>query len=194
MSHPYLIVCSIGNHGAGYNNTRHNAGHYVNNKLRTYFDGKQWSRNSKLSKCVISEVSSYPILLYKSESMMNDSGISVGKNWPVLRREKLMDDFDPVIMVVLHDELSLPVGKCKVRFQDSSPRGHNGLKSILNNHGPKFLSIAIGIGKPEDSKQNGNYVLGKFSLQELQALDQLVDLVISYLKEMIDGKYINQTN
>ena len=193
MSNPYLVICSVGNPGARYAYTRHNMGHIVLDKIREYLGFHSWTRSPSLKNCVVSGSPSYPVILYKSETQMNISGGSISRNWQILRRQKLSEGYDPVL-VIINDELSLPVGKSQVRLKNSSPRGHNGLKSIRTAMGGNFLSISVGIGRPESRDQNSisNYVLSRIPTHELQSVyeDVVID-VCGYLEQMLEGNYID---
>lgn len=102
------------------------------------------------------------------------------------------------ISVVVYDDLSLPLGKVQLRKPGTSLRGHNGLKSIMsvaaaNNVSPSFYRLAIGIGRPisRNPQQVTNYVLQKFSSDDLpileaqalpSALQKLTQMILEYSK------------
>lgn len=182
---PFLIVCSLGNPGPQHARSRHNMGHIVNDKLREYLDYGPWTKVGKIRQASIAS-GLFPMLLYRSESYMNDSGVALSKNWSILRRQQVDNGYDPVL-VVLHDELSLAVGKTQLRAKNASPRGHNGLKSVRNEVGPIYYSIAIGIGKPADQSQVPNYVLSRLSEQEMDIVsDKVVVDVCEKLESLIN--------
>lgn len=192
MDSPYLVLASLGNPGPQYSYTRHNMGHYVNNKLREFLDCPSWSKNTRLRNCQFTQSTEYPVMLYKSESYMNESGVALSRNYQLLRNQKAAEGYDPVL-VVIHDELSLPVGKVQVRSRNASPRGHNGLKSIKNSMGGNFLSIAVGIDRPETRDQNqiSNYVLSRTPLREIEVIDEeVLPRTIEVIEEMLNGKYV----
>lgn len=197
---PFLVVCSVGNPGSQYANTRHSMGHIIANYLQSELNFNSWSKNSNnMRQCSIATSSSsdIPVLLYKSETYMNVSGPPIARNWQLIKRAKLAEGYEPQL-VILHDELSIPLGEVKVRLRNSSPRGHNGLKSIKGVLGSsQFLSIAIGIDRPESRDQNqiSNYVLAKISAGERLVVENVaVPKVIDFLQQMLDGKYIYDSN
>ena len=79
----------------------------------------------------------------------------------------------PEEVLVIHDELEKSFGFVGLRWNGGT-RGHNGLRSIVNIMGKDFWHLQIGIGRPEDRNQVGDYVLTNFSLQEELVLDDII--------------------
>lgn len=164
------IIVGLGNPGEKYENTRHNLGFAVlNHLLKKYEPVKEssWENNKKtkseIKKVVIAKL---PALLSKPLTYMNNSGMAV-----VLLLEYFK--VKPEELIVIHDDLDLPLGKIQVRFGGGSA-GHNGLESIISSiKTDKFLRIRMGIGKPKklegtkfDQKRHHSveeYVLLRFS-------------------------------
>jgi len=140
------IIVGLGNPGEKYENTRHNLGFVVlDHLLKKYEPVKEslWEDNKK-TKSLIKKLSiaSIPILLAKPQTFMNNSGMAVSL---------LLEYFKvkPEELIVIHDDLDLPLGKIQVRFGGGSA-GHNGLESIIASiKTDKFLRIRMGIGKPK---------------------------------------------
>lgn len=190
---PLILLASIGNPERGYRGTRHSVGHFVLKALaeRQGFDHTvRYGNSSFLSNQYRDE-----LLMYESPSYMNESGRNVSDAWNnVLNSSKLIS-FNPVL-VVLHDELDLALGKVRVRKQMSSHKGHNGIRSIQQHMGGGFIALSIGISRPESRLPNvvADYVLSRFTSSELGVLDGVVDRVLTIIQEMIEGKYIYEVN
>ncbi|MDO8269685.1 MAG: aminoacyl-tRNA hydrolase [Candidatus Levybacteria bacterium] len=163
------LIIGLGNPGAKYTGTRHNIGfETLEQLLKKYEPLKESSwENNKKTKSFIKRVSIKKIdtLLVQPQTFMNNSGMAVSL---LLQYFKV----DPTDMIVVHDELDLPLGKIQVRFGGGSA-GHNGIESIIKALGTdKFLRVRMGIGKPmrvDGAKFNeknhhtvDNYVLQHF--------------------------------
>lgn len=195
---PFLVLYSLGNPGLKYLLTRHNMGHIVLNKLREIYGFTLWTADRAYRRSLVStpgpstEADSLSMMMFKSETYMNVSGKDLMLNFKSLAKTK--PDFEPVLVVVT-DELSLPVGKAKLRQRNASPRGHNGLKSIKSAlpAGESYLNISVGIGRPEsrDPDVVADYVLGKIPQDELEIVDEkVVPIVRRLVEEMLKGKHI----
>jgi PTH1 family peptidyl-tRNA hydrolase len=115
------------------------------------------------------------------QTYMNDSGLAVG---PLVRRFGIEDLAD---LVVVHDELDLPLGRIQVKA-GGGLAGHNGLKSIKSHlHSDEFTRVRIGIGKPPSKEQGVGHVLnspGKRERAELEvSIEQAADAVEYILNE-----------
>lgn len=139
------LIVGLGNPGEKYENTRHNLGfETLDHLLKKYEPLKEsvWDNNKK-TKSQIKKVSIENIstLLAKPQTYMNNSGMAVSLLLDYYRIE-------PDDLIIIHDELDLPLGKIQVRFGGGTA-GHNGLDSIINSiKTDKFLRIRMGIGKP----------------------------------------------
>lgn len=185
-----VIVASIGNPSPQYNGTRHSVGHWILDQVRE----KYWSEFANFSGSGGIEIAAASsgdhnnVLLAKSvKSYMNLQGKPISKLWQKYNRNN-------ACLVVVHDELQLPVGKVQIRRRNTSARGHNGLRSIDGAMGNDYSKIAIGIGKPAAKHiLVSDYVLSKFSKDELQILREVsVPRVVAILDEMSGGKHIHE--
>ncbi|KAK6459894.1 peptidyl-tRNA hydrolase-domain-containing protein [Scheffersomyces coipomensis] len=158
-----LFIASIGNPEPEYEGTRHNIGHrFIDQLINIYWkqhlikEGDHYFKSKR-----------YPnIVLFKSnDSLMNLQGYAISKHYQQFQQEGSK-------LIILHDELQIAVGKYQIRKPGTSPRGHNGLKSInkfISND--KYTKVAIGIGRPPDKKNVIDYVMTKFKDNELEAID-----------------------
>ncbi|KAH3670921.1 hypothetical protein OGAPHI_000632 [Ogataea philodendri] len=187
-----IMVASIGNPEAQYHGTRHSVGHLVIQKLS---QDSGYSQIKTIDKYKFKTNPDYPdVLLYQNPGFMNTSGKNLLKPW---KSVVALSQWNPVL-VILHDELDIDLGKIRVRKQNSSPRGHNGLKSIQQHIGKGYNAVQIGIGRDpsgnKDSNTVANYVLGKFSAEETQRLDDdVVPKIAALIQEMRQGKHIFDT-
>ena len=117
-----------------------------------------------------------PMVLLRSDGgFMNCSGVTLRPVWRALARQAPSGGPNAINHIVLHDELSLPIGKAQLRPHGRSCRGHNGLRDLERQMpGVEFKRLAIGIGRPEshDPQEVAAYVLGKFTADEQELLRQ----------------------
>ena len=121
---------------------------------------------------------------------MDVSGRALSQAWKTWSAGKKGENGEPARLVVLHDELEAELGAVKVKKQDASARGHNGLKSIqASMPGVKYWRIGIGIGRPESREPNvvAKYVLRRMSYKEEVVLDRAADEVFLVLRDIYDG-------
>jgi PTH1 family peptidyl-tRNA hydrolase len=168
------VLVGLGNPGAKYESTRHNAGFIVLDEIASRI-GASWSKDSRFSaETCRGKVCDYDCILVKPQTFMNLSGRSVG---PLCRFFRV-EDSD---VVVMHDDIDVPSGKVKARIGGGSG-GNNGIKSLLGEGGLKdFHRIKLGVGKPtvESKIPVHDWVLGRFTDQEMTALrNETVDAVM----------------
>jgi PTH1 family peptidyl-tRNA hydrolase len=120
---------------------------------------------------------------------MNESGQAV--RWLVRRYDLKLDE-----VIVIHDDMDLPIGKIRIR-QGGSAAGHNGIKSIIAELGsPDFVRVRVGTGRPDAGKRGGpasedeviGFVLSDFTRDEQKVAEQTVPKVSEALESLIrDG-------
>lgn len=118
---------------------------------------------------------------------MNISGVSLAAAWRQFQRDVGPDELTR--LVVIHDELELPLGAVKVKRGDASPKGHNGLKSIKEQlRGVDYTRIGVGIGRPESREPNvvANYVLRKMGPVEKAKVEGCVGRVAEELRKLAE--------
>jgi len=173
------LFVGLGNPGSQYENTRHNIGFKVIDKLVDDFKARDISKNSfygSLSRLNHS-------LFLKPMTYMNLSGKSVQ---PVKQFFKVELDN----MIVIHDDIDLPFGA--VRFKKGGGHGgHNGLKSVDEYVGKEYIRVRVGVGKPEYKSQVSDYVLHDFSSEEQKELNVLIAHVAKACSD-INLKDLNQ--
>lgn len=175
-----LLVVGLGNPGAEYEGTRHNVGAEVVALLADRHGGRL--RLGK-ERALVDEVriGDQRVALAFPQTYMNLSGESVA---PLVRRHGIED---PERLVVVHDELDLPVGRVKLKV-GGGLAGNNGLKSIVAHLKTQdFARVRIGVGKPPGRQQGADHVLrrpGKADRAELDvAVVEAADAVESILAD-----------
>lgn len=159
----------IGNPEPRYAGTRHNVGLIFLDLLKNRLDPKQLHpyKTSSTAPVRYSQPTLELVMIRSDGNYMNLSGNTVVPIWNKLPHR------NHVTHVVVHDELSLPLGKVQLRKPGTSLRGHNGLKSIQNCWGNNnFYKLSVGIGRPlrRDSDAVSDYVLSKFGKEEMEVL------------------------
>ena len=170
------LIVGLGNPGIEYQFTPHNAGFLAIDRIADDAGAVVANRRGKaLTGRAI--LAGQEVLLAKPETFMNLSGLSVA----ALVQELGIDPSKDVI--VLYDELALPLGTIRIRERGSA-NGHNGVKSITGVLGTEdWIRIRIGVGKPPaaDGREiragGSNYLLAPMKKAELTALDEVLDRV-----------------
>jgi PTH1 family peptidyl-tRNA hydrolase len=163
------VIAGLGNPGAEYANTPHSIGFEVVDALARSL-GASWKRSSSFSgELAQGMLGSVKVLLVKPQTFMNLSGDCVA---PVVRYHNANAAED---LLVVSDDIDLPVGRLRIR-KGGSAGGHNGLKSVIERTGSSdFVRLRIGVGRDPQSRSNViGHVLGKFSPEDRQAMDEVV--------------------
>jgi PTH1 family peptidyl-tRNA hydrolase len=162
-----LLVVGLGNPGAEYQGTRHNVGAEV---VRLLADRHGATLRKTKDRALVDEVpvGDKRLALAIPLTYMNLSGESVA---PLVRRHGIDD---PHRLVIVHDELDLPVGRMKLKL-GGGLAGNNGLKSVKAHlHTDDFARVRIGIGKPPGRTEGVNHVLKKPGKADRAELDVVV--------------------
>ncbi|MBC5738782.1 aminoacyl-tRNA hydrolase [Lawsonibacter faecis] len=176
----WLVVC-LGNPGDKYDGTRHNVGFMVADEIgeREHIPIQKLKFKALTNTC---ELGGAKVLLMKPITYMNLSGEAV----------RQAADFYKVPaerVLVVSDDVSLPVGKLRIRLKGSAG-GHNGLKSIIAHLGSEsFPRLKIGVGeKPHPDYDLADWVLGKFAGEDKKAIDAAIKRAADAVEAIIrDG-------
>ena len=167
-----LLIVGLGNPGIQYEDTRHNIGFKVIDKLVNDFGAIDVSKNSFYGELFKSK----QILFLKPTTFMNLSGKS-------LIAVKNFYKIDMEDIIVVHDDIDLPFSA--LRFKSAGGHGgHNGLRSIDSTIGKEYIRVRMGVGKPEHKSQVADYVLHNFSQDENSILDEWIEHTASAIKEL----------
>lgn len=176
------LIVGLGNPGKKYSATRHNIGFQIVDIFQKENPGfSSWQKNSKF-QAEISEgnLGQEKIILAKPNTFMNESGRAVQA---IVHYYKMA----PLDIVIIHDDLDLPIGKYKIQ-KDISSAGHNGIKSIIEKLGTQmFHRVRIGISKQDKEKRGKteNFVLNNFSIMEKLKLRPLKNQIIEQIKTLL---------
>lgn len=170
-----FLIVGLGNPGKEYEQTRHNIGfEVVDNIAKEY--------NIEISrqkfKGIYGEgfIEGEKVILLKPTTYMNLSGDSIRE---VMNFYKITNEQ----VIVIYDDISLDVGRLRIR-EKGSAGGHNGIKSIISQLGTDiFPRIKVGVGQPNVDLVN--YVLGKFTKEEMVVLNESIDASTKATVEMI---------
>ena len=173
------LIVGLGNPGGEYRKTKHNIGFIF---LNSFLSKENLSLDKKkFNGCYIDYVSNKgnKAILLEPQTYMNLSGDCIVD---FVKYFKI--DIDDIL--IIHDDLDLEFAKVRIRSKGSSG-GHNGLKSIISRlNSEEFKRIRIGIGKDKNMPVV-DYVLSKFSNEELNILESKIDLVNKVICDFIDG-------
>jgi len=170
------LIVGLGNPGQGYANNRHNVGFVcLNHFARKY--GIRFDRKQALARIGIGEVAGHEVVLAKPQTYMNLSGQSVSR---------LMHRFniDLADLLIIHDDLDLPLGKIRIRHGSGSG-GHKGIDSIISSlESQGFPRLRVGIERPTIENSTlineadvAAYVLSDFTPEEKQLITQVIPKV-----------------
>lgn len=182
-----VLVVGLGNPGIEYQFTPHNAGFLAIDRIAEQYSATVGNRRCKAQTATI-RIGGREVILAKPETYMNLSGMSV---------KALIEEYevDPTKdMVVLYDELDLPLGSLKVRERGSAA-GHNGVKSIIGALGTQeWLRVRIGVG-PElpdvagrgTARRGGkDYLLDPMKKKDLAVLDEVLDRAADAVRMIVE--------
>ncbi len=182
MEENIALIVGLGNPGAQYEHTRHNAGaDFVSALVRQAggqlkLESKFQGQHSKIS------IAGTQIHCLIPNTFMNRSGQSVAaiSNFYKIPSEAIL---------VVHDELDIPPGSAKLK-KGGGHGGHNGLRDIISHLGGReFMRLRLGIGHPGNSREVVNYVLKKASLADQALIEDTINEAIRQLPEMIGGNW-----
>ncbi len=170
----YLIV-GLGNVGDEYHMTRHNAGFMVLDAFakasNTIFDDRRYGFVGELT------LKGRKVFLLKPSTYMNLSGNAV-RYW--LNKENI----DQSRLLVVSDDIALPVGQFRLKANGSNG-GHNGLGHIQQLIGQQYARLRVGIGNNYAQGQQIDYVLGKFSDDDLQQLQPVMEIGTEIIQSFV---------
>ena len=189
------LIIGLGNPGIEYQFTPHNAGFLAVDRIAEDCGVMLTNRRGR-ALTAKARLAGQDVLLAKPETFMNLSGLSVAA---------LIQEFEisPEDIIVLYDELALPLGTIRIRERGSA-NGHNGVKSISGVLGTEeWLRIRIGVGKPaladgREIKAGGkDYLLSPMRRMQLEVLDEVLDRARSAVEMVLTkgvGAAMNEFN
>lgn len=170
-----FLIVGLGNPGSQYEDTRHNIGFKVVDNIAKEYNIEI---NRQKFKGTYGEgfINGEKVILLKPTTYMNLSGESVRE---VVDFYKISNED----ILVIYDDISLDIGRLRIRDKGSAG-GHNGIKSIISHLGTDVFSrIKVGVGQPNVDLVN--YVLGKFSKNEMEVLSESIEASTKATNEII---------
>lgn len=166
------LIIGLGNPGDQYKNVRHNLGFMVLDKMIT-----NWEDNKKLKSQI---VKTNDLIFAKPQTYMNNSGMAV----------KLLMDYFKVPaeeIIIIHDEMDLPLGKIKIRIGGSAA-GHHGVESIIKALGTdQFIRVRLGIEPSEVFiRQPEKFVLESFAQKEKPEVKHMIKQAVKALEILLE--------
>ncbi|MCH8049316.1 aminoacyl-tRNA hydrolase [Patescibacteria group bacterium] len=175
-----FLIIGLGNPGKKYEHTRHNVGFRILDLLAQSLELVMKQNKKLAAEFAETNIEGQKVILAKPTTFMNRSGEAV---------TALMRRFDVAVSNtwIVYDDADLPFGLLRIRLKGSSG-GHKGLQSIIDTLGAEdFMRLRVGIGEAPEQMALEDWVLSRFSKEELQALDQILpriaEKIVKSLKE-----------
>ncbi|RUR34025.1 aminoacyl-tRNA hydrolase [Vreelandella andesensis] len=181
-------IIGLGNPGAEYDATRHNAGFWLVDAIARSAQSELRPEKKFLGLYAKVRVGDHELHLLNPTTFMNRSGAAVAA---LAQFFKLTPDN----LLVAHDELDLPPGQARYK-NGGGHGGHNGLRDIISALGnqKQFHRARIGIGHPGDAHQVVNYVLGRPGKAEREAIESALDECLATLPLALSGDWAKAMN
>jgi len=183
------LIVGLGNPGAEYAQTRHNAGFWFVEQLADRY-GISLKADPKFhGYSGRGQIDGHDVRLLLPTTFMNRSGQSVV---PFAKFYQVT----PEAILIAHDELDMDPGIIRLKT-GGGHGGHNGLRDIVPHIGPNFHRLRIGIGHPGSKERVSGHVLGKAPSSEQDLMDAAIDHALSKVKMLVDGQVsqaMNQIN
>ena len=171
------LIFGLGNIGNNFDNTPHNVGFCVLDKLCEKYSGK-FGKTKLLGSFAEIIMNNEKVLLLKPQTYMNDSGKCVLKY--VIKYKLSLEN----ILVVL-DDVDLPAGDIRFR-QKGSAGTHNGLRDIVNLlKTEEFKRVRVGVGKPPEKMDLKDFVLSKLSGERKELIESGIGLAVQKIEEIV---------
>jgi len=163
------LIVGLGNPGIEYQFTPHNLGFLVIDRIANNLGVEIRNRQCR-ALTARAVIGGQPVILAKPETFMNLSGLSV---------QELVAEYQVDVksdLIVIYDELDLPLGAIRIRTRGSSA-GHNGMESILGALGTdEFLRVRLGIAPDRKVTDGVKFVLTPFRKAQLKVVDEVLDI------------------
>ncbi len=163
------LIAGLGNPGARYTHSRHNIGFMIADRFAKAHAMEFLRRrfNAEIAEGVVAGAR---VMVFKPRTFMNASGEAVSKFFSFYK-------VAPQDLLVVYDDLDLPLGKLRLRPRGSAG-GHHGMESILGRIGTAdFPRLRVGIGRP-NPEADVDHVLGEFDEEEMRVIDDTLERAV----------------
>lgn len=176
----FRMIVGLGNPGAGYQRTRHNAGFWFVDQLARDA-GVSWKRESRF-QCELARgrVGGEEMWLMKPQNFMNRSGGAV-------QAAAAFHRIAPQQILVVHDEIDLPPGVVRLK-QGGGHGGHNGVRDVIACMGADFWRLRLGVGHPGDRDQVVDAVLSRATAAEQELIDAALLRALAVMPLLVGGE------
>jgi peptidyl-tRNA hydrolase, PTH1 family len=174
-----LLFVGLGNPTPDSENNRHNVGFKIIDAINKKF-GLSKQKPKFKGLLTTGNINGEKVYAIKPLTFMNNSGICIRELLEYFK-------FDAEDVIVFHDDLDVEFGKIKAKFGGSSA-GHNGITSIDKFIGKDYSRVRIGIGKPKNKIEVGDYVLQNFDEDELIGINKISENITESIKSLIEKK------
>ncbi len=182
MSNKIKMIVGLGNPGAEYEQTRHNAGFWFIDELAWQYKATLKEEKKFFGSVARISISGSDLWLLKPATFMNRSGQAVAALAQFYK-------IKPEEILVVHDELDIPCGRIKFKLGGGNG-GHNGLKDIQARLGtPDFYRLRLGIDHPGDRNLVVGYVLNKPSPEHRQQIDEAINKSLKAVPILLAGEW-----
>lgn len=173
------LLVGLGNIGAQYERTRHNAGFMALDAMIQHYGVQDMGKkfHAQTYKGMIDGVA---VIALKPHTLMNRSGISVGEAAAFFK-------IPPAQVIIIHDDLDLTLAKMRVKC-GGGHGGHNGLKDVDRVLGRDYWRVRVGIDRPNHAGQVTSYVLSPFTAEEQQKINDVSDALARTLPWLLHGQ------
>jgi peptidyl-tRNA hydrolase, PTH1 family len=181
MAAPIQLVVGLGNPGADYVMTRHNAGWWFVDALARAHGGSFGAERKFSGDVCRVSIGGHDLRLLKPTTFMNRSGQSVKALSAYLK-------VPTEAILVAHDDLDLPFGSVRLK-KGGGAGGHNGLKDIIAHLGEDFVRLRFGIAHPGGSRDVIDYVLERAGREEETVIMEAIGAAVEAMPQLLDGQF-----
>lgn len=183
---PLRAIVGLGNPGAQYEQTLHNAGFWFVDQLARRYGGQFRPEAKFFGEICRVQIGDQDVWLLKPGTFMNRSGRAVSA---LLNFYKI----SMAEMLVVHDEIDLPPGDTRLKV-GGGHGGHNGLRDIIPAVGKDFTRLRVGVGHPGHKDKVADYVLGRASRAAQEAIEASLDRAEGVIEDVVAGDLARAMN
>ena len=173
------MIVGLGNPGAEYERTRHNAGFWFVDDVAAAYGASFRVESKFLGETARVRIGTADVLLLKPSTFMNRSGQSAQALAAFYKLE-------PTDLLIAHDELDLAAGVSRLKVSGGHG-GHNGLRDVIAHIGPEFWRLRLGVGHPGSKDLVLDAVLDRPTQAEQQAIDAAMERALDIVPELLNS-------